>query len=89
MAGLARVPRAHPAGGADGMIAVEDRLEALGVLLADGIQHVLNDAAHVERDDEPATQAVLVEERRGDADAVGSDELLHHAKSRERYDSHA
>ncbi len=47
-------PSSHLAGGADGMIAVEDRFEVLGVLLADGTQHVLNDAAHGERDDEPA-----------------------------------
>ena len=79
MAGLAGVPGAHLAGGADRMVAVEDRLEALAVFLADGIQDMLNDAAHVERDDESAAQVVLVEERRGDADAVGADELLHNA----------
>jgi len=49
-AGLAGVRGVHLARGTDGVVAVEDRLQTLGVFLADGVQHVLDDAAHVEGD---------------------------------------
>jgi len=78
-AGLARVPGTHLAGGTDGMIAVKDRLKALGVFLADGVQHVLDDTAHVEGDDEAAAQFVVIEVRRDNANTVGADELLDNA----------
>ncbi len=76
LARLACVPGAHVSGGADRVVTVERRHQALGVLLSHRLPHMLHHARHVERDDQPSAQLVLVKQRRRDGDAIGADELL-------------
>jgi len=76
LARLAGIPSAHVSRRSDRVVAVEDGYEFLDVLLPHCLPDVLDDPRHIERDDQPPAQVVLIEHGGRDGDTVGGDELL-------------